>query len=37
MIISPFSLFLQRYYDYFEELLRLQTIKLFSRQDSLHS
>ena len=35
MIISPFSLFLQRYYDYFEELLRLVTFNLFSRQDKI--
>ena len=29
--------YLISYYDYFDNLLRLENVKLFSRQDSLHS
>ena len=41
MIIFPLSLFLQQrglhpcYYDYFDKLLRLENVNLFSRQDKI--
>ena len=35
MIISPFFLFFERYYDYFDKLLRLENVKLLSRQDKI--